>query len=514
VLSRGGAPAPSGDTFLSLLFQDQMGSSDSAASAHSGGAGSAGNAAGTTQGTSAQKRISQLAIPISTETQTSSKRKKAAGDSGAAAPVFVARTIDTSAVARWLLLLTGGNASDASSSAPFGSGVEAELGARSTGQAAAADSPDPIDNARSDSAPLLAQPANSMGGADNAIRGVTIGTVDAAPIAELRLTPIGSPVATSRVATPVPTSSLPVTPALSTFVRPKTDPAAGAQSQGVTERTAAPEPRVDGSDTGGESSLDQSATSQRAALAVTKKKAETGYAQSDEPATTSEPGGGEQRAATSPIATPPPESQSTRATAATPAAASSVLEPASMEPANPSAPSVGTIELQVRGADEQQVGLRFVERQGRVEIQVKSGDVQTAQALSDSLAGLKTSLNENGWNVESRVQDRLSSAGQGSQPVASADQFGSPQTLRTEQISMGQTNRQSGSDSSAGNGHSGRDQDGSSGTDGQQPQSESAGSEPEGQGRRSARDTEAWLESIESNLSRSSSSRVTTGVTE
>jgi hypothetical protein len=490
-----------------------MGSSDSAVSDHSGGAGSAESCATATQGTSVKRPLSPIASTNPAETGTVPKRKKATDNTSATVPVFVAQAIDLSAVARWLLLLTGGNASDASSSAPSGSGVDAELGTRSTGQAAAAGSPDQEDNAPSDSAPLLDQPANSMGGADNAIRGVTIGTVDAAPIAELRLTPNGSPVATSRVATPVSTSSLPVPPAVSPFVRPKTDSAAGAQSQGVTERTAALEPRVDGLDTRGESSPDESATSQRAAFAVPKKKAETSYAQSDEPTATSDPAGGDQAAAASQVATPSPESRSTRATAETPVLASSVLEPASMEPANPSASSVGTIELQVRGADEQQIGLRFVERQGRVEIQLKSGDVQTAQALSDNLAGLKTSLNENGWNVESRIQDRLSSAGQGSQTVASADQFGSPQTLRTEQISMGQTNRQSGSDSSAGNGHSGRDQDGSSSRDGQQAQSESAGSDSERQGRRSARDTEAWLESIESNLTRSSSSRVTTGVT-
>jgi len=87
------------------------------------------------------------------------------------------------------------------------------------------------------------------------------------------------------------------------------------------------------------------------------------------------------------------------------------------------------------------------------------------------------------------------------------------QTLRAEQISMGQMNQQSGSDSSAGKGHSGPHQDGSSSRNGQQAENENTGPDSERQGRRSARDSEAWLESIESNLTRSPSSRVTTGVT-
>jgi hypothetical protein len=164
--------------------------------------------------------------------------------------------------------------------------------------------------------------------------------------------------------------------------------------------------------------------------------------------------------------------------------------------------------LQVRGANEQQVGLRFVERQGHVEIQLKSGDAQAAQTLSDNLAGLKTSLNETGWDVESRFQDRPPS----SQNAASADQFGSPQALRTEPLSSGQMNRQSGSDSSSGRDQSRPDGEGSSGRNGQQARNDTAGGDAERQGRHSARDSEIWLESMESNLTGSKFSRFTSGV--
>lgn len=513
-LFRAGGAAQSGDTFLNLLFQDQMDSSEGATSAAYGGAGSSSSGAGATQESSAKTPFLLLTSPISTETKTLSRRKKAFDDAGAATPACVAPNAEMSAAARWLLSLTGGNTSAASSAATFGSGADAELRTGSSGQEPAAASLAQERNASSDSAPLLGQPANLMGSLDNAIRGATLETVGAAPVAELRLTPSAIPAATNRVAAVASTASLTLPPAASSSTRLQRDSAVGLQSPGVTETNAVPATPVGDLDHGGESSFDQSATSQQMAFAASnKRKAETGNAQTDEPAATSDPAVGGQRAATSPVSTPPAETQGTGRGAEAPAAASSVLEPASTEPAKPSTSSVGTIELQVRGADEQQVGLRFVERQGHVEIQLKSGDVQTARALSDNLAELKTSLNENGWNVESRNLDRPSSTDQSSQIAMSADHLGSPQTPRAEQISMGQMNGQSGSDSSAGKEHSRPDQDGPSGKNEQQARNESAGSDSERHGRRSARDSEAWLESIESNLTRSPSGRVTTGVT-
>jgi hypothetical protein len=509
-LFRAGGAAQSGDTFLNLLFQDQMDASECATFATYGGAGSSSSGAGASQGSSAKTPCLLLASPISTETKTPSRRKEASDDPGTATPACVAPNAEMSVAARWLLSFTGGNASAAS----LGSGLDPELPAGSSGQETAAASLAQEGNASSDSAPLLGLTANLVGSLDNAIRGATLETVDAAPVAELRLTPSAIPAATNRVAAAASTASLTLPSAASSSTRLQGDSAVGLQSPGVTETNAVPETRVGDFDHGGESSFDQSATSQQAVFAVSnKKKAETSNAQSNEPAAISDPGVGDQRAATSPIATPPAESQSTRTGAEAPVAASSVLEPASTEPAKPPTASVGTIELQVRGADEQQVGLRFVERQGQVEIQLKSGDVQTAQALSDNLADLKTSLNADGWNVESRIQGRPSSTDQSSQIAMSPDHLGSPQTLRAEQISMGQMNGQSGSDSSAGKEHSRPDQDGASGKNEQQARNESAGSNSERHGRRSARDSEAWLESIESNLTRSPSSRVTTGVT-
>ena len=491
-----------------------MDSSEGGTSATYRGSASSSSGAGATQESSAKTPLLLLVSPISTEPKTLSRRKKASDDPGASTPACVAPNVEMSVAARWLLSFTGGNASAASSAASLGSGLDPELPAGSSGQETAAASLAQEGNASSDSAPLLGLTANLVGSLDNAIRGATLETVDAAPVAELRLTPSAIPAATNRVAAAASTASLTLPSAASSSTRLQGDSAVGLQSPGVTETNAVPETRVGDFDHGGESSFDQSATSQQAVFAVSnKKKAETSNAQSNEPAAISDPGVGDQRAATSPIATPPAESQSTRTGAEAPVAASSVLEPASTEPAKPPTASVGTIELQVRGADEQQVGLRFVERQGQVEIQLKSGDVQTAQALSDNLADLKTSLNADGWNVESRIQGRPSSTDQSSQIAMSPDHLGSPQTPRAEQISMGQMNGQSGSDSSAGKEHSRPDQDGASGNNEQQARNESAGSNSERHGRRSARDSEAWLESIESNLTRSPSSRVTTGVT-
>lgn len=510
-VSRGVAPANPSGTFLSLLFQDQLDSNGNASSVSTGGAGSSCIGAGVTQET--KKPLALLASPISTETQTVSKRKKATGESDAT-PALVTQSIDLSAAARWLLSLTGGNASTVASAASLGSGVDAESRTRSSGQMAAAASPAREDNKVSDTGSLLTTPEGPTGRADNAIKGATLGALDVAPIAELHLTPSAIPSATSRVAAAESTHPLTLSSATSTSKTLQAVSAVGSQSIGETERDAVSEARAGDLDHGGESSPDRSATSQQAVFAVSKKKAEADSAQRDEPAAISNPGGSNQRASTWPTATPPAESQNKRAAADAPAAAPTVLEPASTELSKPAASSVGRIELQVKGSDEQQVGLRFVERQGRVEIQLKSGDLHTAQALSDNLAGLKTSLNENGWTVESRIQDRLFSASQEPQAVSAADQPGSPQTLRAEQSSMGQMNQRSGSDSSVGKGHSGPDQDGSSSGNGHHAQKESAGSNSEQQGRRSASNSEAWLESIESNLTRFPSSRITTGVTQ
>ena len=482
-----------------------------ASSVSTGGSGSSSAGAGGTQET--RKPLPLLASPISTETQTISKRRKAAGEVDAA-PAHVAQTIDLSAAARWFLSLTGGNASTTAAAAFLRSGVDTGLRTEPPGQVVAAASPAQEDHAVSDAGSLIDTPESPMGRVDNAIRGATLGAVDAAPIAELHLTQSAIPTVTGRVAAAESTHPLTLSSATSSSKTLQADYAVGSQSVGATERNGVAEARAGDLDPGSESSTDQPATGQQAAFAVSKKKTEAGNAQRDEPAAISNPGGSDQTAATWPTATPPAESQSKRAAADASATAPAVLEPAATELSKPAASSVGTIELLVRGADEQQVGLRFVERQGRVEIQLKSGDLHTAQALSDNLAGLKTSLNENGWNVESRIQDRLSCASQESQAASAADQPGSPQALRAEQISMGQMNQQGGSDSSVGKGHSSPDQGGSSGGDGHHAQNESAESDSEQQGRRSASNSEAWLESIESNLTRSPSSPITTGVTQ
>jgi hypothetical protein len=546
--SRGGAATHSSDSFGSLLFQDQTDSSENAASAISDGPGSSINGAGAGQEAIVKKSFSPLASLISAETQPSPRHRKGTDESDAAAPASVAQSPALSTAARWILSLTGGEAAVASSPAASSPVFEAQSPAQSSGQASAA--PVPTQEAKANPAPAITLDPmeNPLGGVENAIAGATEGTVDAMPIAELSLTPTAASANANQATAAKSNTSPALSPESSTPARRQAESDAASQSQGAAGGSAVPEMRLTAVDRGGESSLDQSASRQNAAFAVLKKKAETGSAQSADSTAPLDHGGSYQAAATSPNAIRPAESESTRMSVAAAAQDSPVLEPASTEPAKSSGSSVGTIELQVKVADDKSVGLRFVERQGQVTIQLKSGDLQTAQALSDNLAGLKSSLNENGWDVESRVQARLAPVGQspgspasadrGSSPLLqfeasslpnrasldpwsttgnqqarqAADSFGPPQTLRTEQVSTGQMNHQNGSDSSSSHDQPRPDRDGSSGKNGQHAPNESAAADSERQGRRSPRGSAAWLESIESNLTKSSSSWVTTGV--
>lgn len=180
---------------------------------------------------------------------------------------------------------------------------------------------------------------------------------------------------------------------------------------------------------------------------------------------------------------------------------------------------------------------------------MKSGDQQTVKALTENLGELKTSLNDSGWDVGTRIQARVSPVGQAFQVGAANDrspssvaeiQSSNPsvrisqdslttsgdqrfrevseatptsQFSRTEQVSNTQMNRQGSSDSSGNHDQSRPDRDDSHGRNGQQGRNDGASADSQRQGRRSARDSEAWLDSIESNVTRSASGRVLTGVT-
>lgn len=544
-LSRDSSATHSSDTFHKLLVQDQSDSNDTASSNTSGDSGSDASGAASNRGSSDKKSGTAPGGFSSTETHTTSRRKKCTDESDRAATAIIASSPDQSTAARWILSLISREGSAASTNAE----LNAQPSTKAPGQEVAPAGPTQVDNASSEQAKLLDPLANPSGGAENAVSGVTQGTTDLAPFAELSLTRTATPASAIHEMATKPTSSPAFASTAASPSKSQADSDAGSKLQGTTEGNAISEMRVSDIDHSGDSSSNESASHQKAAFAVSKKKVEVGDPQSDNSAIRSDRGGDVLRAAAPPMAGRPGESQRVRMSDEAPASAAPVPEPASTDPVKPFASSVGTIELQVKIADDKQVGLRFVERQGQVEVQMKSGDAQTAKALSDNLPGLRTSLNENGWDVNSRVQDRLSPVGQGSQIAASTergssplaqfepsslsarasltplstaadqqmreagDHFGSAQTLRAEPVSTSQMSQQSGTDSSSRQDQSRPDRDGSSGRNGQQTRNDGAGADSERQGRRSARDSEAWLESIESNLTGSASRRFTTGAT-
>jgi hypothetical protein len=444
-----------------------------------------------------------------------SSHKNASSEAGNGASALVTPSPDLTKAARWFLSLSSGQASVTGTSPVANSGVGRQSPETASGEVVAATGSTQEGKVRAIPEPLFDATTNRENSANSAADGVTQGTVDAAPFAELSLTPAATETAANRVTTARSSAFSAQSPAAPATV-PRTVSEVGSQPRNAVDSPAASEIRPKNFTQGSESSLDLSSNGPKEALAVPKKKTESGSAQSGDFALPSDRGGNDQREVTSPTASLAPESQKASNTPDPPAATSIIPEPTTAEATKPAGSSVGTIEMQIKSANDSSVGLRFVERQGSVEIQLKSGDPQTAQALSENLAGLKTSLNETGWDV----QTRFSSAGQANQNSAldqhmraAADQSGLSQLSRADEVGTVQTNRQSGSDSSAGQDHSRSDRDDSSGRNGQQRRNDSAGADSQRQGKRSAGGSEAWLESMESDLTRSSAGQVTTGVT-
>jgi hypothetical protein len=518
--SRGtGAASPAG-SFLSLLLQDQPALPAGAASDKLLGQNTS---LGGDPPTIATKTFSSLLHPTSAAPETTSKRKKTSKDTDAGPLVLVTPAPDPSKAAHWFLSLTSGQASDACPPPSASSDLDAQYAvpsAGSRGEVLAA-----AGSAQEDKAQAVPElPAEAIQGGDSltdrVISGVTQGATNAAPFAELALTPAATPNTAIRVtADRVSAFS---TLSLETATAPaRAVPEIDSQPQHGADSPATPEIDMKNPAQGSGAALDLFSNGQNGTLVVPKKKADGGSAQAGDDAIPSNRRGNDwgiaQRAITPAAAPLATESQRTSSTAEPPPATSTVTEPPNTEGAKSAGSSVDAIELQVKSTNDSSVGLRFVERQGHIEIQLKSGDPQTAQALSENLAGLKTSLSETGWDV----QTRLPSAGQTAQGAAldqrihaAADPSGSSQSPRTGEVTAGQMNQQSGSDSTAGQDHPRPARDDSSGRNAQQGRHDGASADSERQGRRSARDSEAWLESIQSNLTRSSAGSVTTGVTE
>ena len=205
-------------------------------------------------------------------------------------------------------------------------------------------------------------------------------------------------------------------------------------------------------------------------------------------------------------------------------------------PAQPSrsSASISSIEVQVHLQSDSQIGLRFVDRQGHIEVQMKSADQQASQTLIDGLDGLKSSLTREGWSVESRIPTRLTLAADATPEASVFDRSSAPigqppdtslprlawvgatptvedghvhdlqehtdnaQYVRTETPVLTPLNHRSDSDSSTGQDRSHPDQNDTSGRKEQQHSADHGSRNSEKQSRQPTRNTETWMDSIES----------------
>lgn len=470
-----------------------------------------------------------------------SKRKKSSGDMETGAFALVPQPPDMSKAARWLLSPTVvSGAAPLALPAPPSVLKPAAQPLAATPEGAAPD----LQLAQKEvpAAPDLSLKtiANPDGLARVAADRVAPGTRDLAAFAELTLTPTASTATASRMTTLKPDSAQTSSQAVSS-PQHASSAEPGPQSKSATGSLDGPALSPGDPDQSRDSSSESFSDRQQLAPTAPKKKDDTGGGHSENFKIPSDLRVSDQMAAPSSIAAPAGESRRVRNSPEPPIMAPSIPETTTSEVANRGGSSVGTIELQVKSADQSSVALRFVERQGQIEIQMKSGDQRTVNALSENLSALKTSLNETGWDVEGRIQVRSAAVVRTAQIVANADRGSSPvaqlqsstvsarlafdsspnapqpldshQSVRLEQVSSAHTNPQSAVDSPEKQSQFPSDRSDSSGRKGQQGRNDSAGADSGGQGRRSAKESEVWLESMESSLTRSSSVQATTGIT-
>lgn len=525
--SRSSEADSSSPSFDSLLHQDRSDSPDSDSSTSPSPSGSPNGGTSNDPGPTA-------------------KRKKASSETDSDAIAIVTQSPDLAKAARWILSLSCGDASTACPEQTSSQKADAQptAGSLAPSGAPVALLPDAPD-LKPTGLPL--ELIANQEGAAKVTSGATQEPLDAAPFAELSLAPTAAATPANRPTTTVASSPVQA-PAPSTTQSDSNAPIDSKSKTATASPVVAASPSTDFGQ-GGESSLDSSADRQKAPIAASKKKDEVSVGPSVDSLNAANREASGANVVTS--STQPGAAIShSRLDASEPVTApASVPEPTSTENAKPAGSSVGTIELQIKSSDDSSVGLRFVQRQGHIEVQLKSGDQQTVKVLSENLGELKTSLNDSGWDVGTRIQARVTPTGQAFQigavndrssstvaelqssnlsPRFSQDSLttsgdqrfrevteltGSSQLPRTEQVSNTQMNRQSSSDSSGNHDQSRPDRDDSQGRNGQQGRNDGAGADSQRQGRRSARDSEAWLESIESNLTRSTSGRVLTGVT-
>jgi hypothetical protein len=209
--------------------------------------------------------------------------------------------------------------------------------------------------------------------------------------------------------------------------------------------------------------------------------------------------------------------------------------------------AISSIEVQVQLQSDSQIGLRFVDRQGHIEVQMKSADQQAAQTLIEGLDGLKSSLAREGWSVESQIPARLNLAA-GTTPESNAfvgtstpnsqssaaslvkpawvdgtpsfeeshvhglqEHTDSAQNVRSEPSANAPLSHRIEWDSFTSQDRSRPEHGGTSGRKEQQHSADHGSRDSEKQSRRPTRNTETWVDSIESLLSQPMSARSSAG---
>ncbi|MGO9242280.1 MAG: hypothetical protein ACLQBJ_15870 [Bryobacteraceae bacterium] len=209
--------------------------------------------------------------------------------------------------------------------------------------------------------------------------------------------------------------------------------------------------------------------------------------------------------------------------------------------------SISSIEVQLQSQGEGQVGLRFVQRQGQVEVQLKSASQQTTQLVLDGVDTLTSSLTRAGWTVESTILAHLTLAGadkmepsafdtsstsarqQGSavvpllaktydSPLAGdflarslAEHMDTNQYARIEPSVSGQRVHGGSSESMMSQDRSHQDHGGASEKHGQQHSSQDGNRDSARKNRQTAPRAETWIDFIQSQLGQSATMRFSSG---
>ncbi len=209
--------------------------------------------------------------------------------------------------------------------------------------------------------------------------------------------------------------------------------------------------------------------------------------------------------------------------------------------------SISSIEVQLQSQGEGQIGVRFVQRQGQVEVQLKSASQETTQLVLDGVDTLRSSLTRAGWTVESTIPVHLTLAGAGtmepwaldpsstaarqqdsalapllpktSEPPLPGNFFArslvehmdTNQCARIETSVSDQRTHERSSESTMSQDRSNQDRGGASEKHEQQHSPQDGNRDSAKKNRQTAPKTETWIDSIQSQLSQSATMRFSSG---